>query len=264
MRQQFATTRPFTDMPKIEALLTTHGGSSEITREACYNITILSASEAEICIYDLIGWDGITASQFLKELQAVKASTITLRINSDGGVVTDGLAIYNALLRHPATINAHVDGLAASTASFIAMAGDTVTMSPHSQMMIHEAFMVAGGPADFLRQQADALDKSSDNIAGIYADRAGGTVAEWRARMKEETWFSDQEAVDLGLADGIEGEDAEAVAARMQARLAPEVEPEPEPEPETEADTPPLDFMKQFEAIADEAEEAQYEVVGAE
>jgi len=215
MEQRFTSLNPLADLPQVIAMFAARRGDSERTGNSWYSITNVSQAEAELFIYDEIGTWGVTAGDFLSDLRAIKASTITLRVNSPGGDVFDGVAIFNAVKRHPATVNVFVDGIAASAASFIAMAGDTITMSPHSQMMIHEAAGLVIGPAAEMRKMADILDKSSDSIAAIYAERAGGTVPEWRARMVDETWLSDQEAVDLGLADSIEG--AEEVAVEDKA-----------------------------------------------
>jgi ATP-dependent protease ClpP protease subunit len=168
-----------------------------------YRIENHNADTADLYIYDEIGYFGVTASDLLNELAAVTAGTINVRINSPGGDVFDGIAIYNALLSHPATVNTTVDSLAASAASFITMAGETITMSPHSQMMIHDAHGLAIGNAQDMRDLADLLDRQSDNIASIYADRAGGSIADWRTAMKAETWYSAAEAVDAGLADTV-------------------------------------------------------------
>jgi ATP-dependent Clp endopeptidase proteolytic subunit ClpP len=154
-------------------------------------------------IYDEIGSWGVTASDFVSELQGLTTDSITLRINSPGGDVFDGLAILNSLRNHRASVRVVVDGLAASAASFIAMAGETVVMSPNSMMMIHEASGLCMGNSQDMRELADLLDKTSSNIADIYARRSGRPAAEHRAAMKAETWYSDQEAVDAGLADSV-------------------------------------------------------------
>lgn len=167
-----------------------------------YGITN-KADCAQVHIYAEIGAWGITADQFCKDLSAVDAKSVDVRINSPGGDVFDGIAIHNALASHPATINVHVDGVAASIASVIAMAGDKVTMARGSQMMIHEGHTVAVGAAADMRKQADLLDTVSDTIAGFYAERAGGTVPDWRGRMRKETWYSAEEAVQAGLADEV-------------------------------------------------------------
>ncbi|MHB9857621.1 head maturation protease, ClpP-related [Streptomyces sp. YIM S03343] len=171
-------------------------------------------------IYGDIGSWGITAAQCVHDLAEIEAPVIDLYINSPGGEVFDGLAIYNALRSHPAKVMVRVDALAASIASVIAMAGDHVTMSPGSQMMIHDANGVACGEPDELRKYADFLDAQSDNIAAIYAERAGGTAKQWRARMQAETWYFADEAVAAGLADEVAKpvrQDTTAEAAAMAA-----------------------------------------------
>ena len=170
-----------------------------------FKMTNLAAGSVEMAIYDEIGTWGVTASDFVAEISGVSAKEITLRINSPGGDVFDGLAILNSLRSNKAQVHVIVDGLAASAASFIAMAGDTIEMSPGSMMMIHEAHGLAMGNAADMRDLADLLDKTSANIANIYADRSGRPAAEHRSAMKAETWYLDQEAVDAGLADSVIG-----------------------------------------------------------
>jgi len=261
MRERFSSLQPAADLPELRAILAARQ-PVEGEGRTWYKIVNISQAEAEIFIYDSVGMFGISAAEFINELRDIKASTITLRINSPGGDVFDAVAIYNAVSRHPATVNVYIDGIAASAASFIAMSGDSVVMSPHSQMMIHEAAGLVIGPADDMRKMADILDKSSDNIASIYSERAGGTVEDWRALMKAETWFSDSEAVDAGLADGIDGEDDEAVAARAAARITNE-DPKPEPEPEPEPEAAP-DFGALFKEMSEEAQDSLFEVVAEE
>ncbi len=162
---------------------------------------------AEILIYDEIGYGwygGVSAQNFAKELGAISADEITVRLNSPGGDVYDGIAILNALRSHKARVTVYVDGLAASAASFIAMAGDEVVMRRNSEMMIHDASCFGIGNAGEMRKVADDLDRVSNNIASIYAERAGGTTDEWREIMLAETWYSAQEAVDAGLANRVD------------------------------------------------------------
>lgn len=168
-----------------------------------YRIKNLADGATEVAIYDEIGYWGVTASDFIAELKTIDSAEITLRLNSPGGEVFDGIAIMNALRSHPARVITHVDGIAASIASVIAMAGDRIVMQPHSQLMIHDGSGMCIGNAADMRELADLLDRQSDNIAGIYAERAGGTVKQWRARMLAETWYSAQEAVEAGLADEV-------------------------------------------------------------
>jgi ATP-dependent protease ClpP protease subunit len=156
---------------------------------------------AEVVIYDEIGYWGVTAASFMDELRAITADKIDLRLNSPGGDVFDGIAIHNVLRSHAATVTTYVDSLAASIASVIALAGDRVVMQPHSQMMIHDAWGLTVGNADDMRDMASLLDRQSNNVAGIYAEKAGGTEASWREAMKAETWYTADEAVAAGLAD---------------------------------------------------------------
>ena len=161
------------------------------------------ADSADLFIYDEIGLWGVTASDLVAALADIHAETITVRINSPGGDVFDGIAIYEALSSHPATVNTQIDSLAASAASFIALAGETVTISEFGQMMIHDPYTIGIGNAADLRETADLLDRQGDNIAGIYAKKAGGSIASWRDAMRVETWYSSSEAVSAGLADSI-------------------------------------------------------------
>jgi ATP-dependent protease ClpP protease subunit len=181
----------------------------DVKAKTWYSIKNVAAETVEVAIYDEIGYWGVTASDFVNELQGVDAKNITLRVNSPGGDVFDGLAILNSLRNHPATVNVMVDGLAASAASFIAMAGDSVTMAPNSMMMIHEASGLCMGNSVDMRELADLLDKTSANIADIYSRRSGRPADEHRTAMRAETWYSDQEAVDAGLADTVLGSDSQ-------------------------------------------------------
>lgn len=170
-----------------------------------------AATRAEVFIYGPIDdWDGVSASDFVRELRGITASGIDLHINSPGGLVFDAVAIYSALKNHSASVDVFVDGLAASAASFVAMAGDTVTIEKPAKMMIHDAMGLTIGNAADMREMADLLDELSDTIAGIYADRAGGKVADWRAVMQSEKWYSAHEAVAAGLADRVANDSKEA------------------------------------------------------
>jgi ATP-dependent protease ClpP protease subunit len=158
---------------------------------------------AVLRIYDAIGgWFGITATDVAEALDDIAPDRdLVVRINSPGGDVFDGTAIYNLLRSRAGQVDVMVDGLAASAASFISMAGDTITMNRGTQMMIHDAIGFTIGNAADHREQVALLDRISDEIAGIYTARAGKTVAEWRERMLATTWYSAAEAVEAGLAD---------------------------------------------------------------
>jgi ATP-dependent protease ClpP protease subunit len=177
-----------------------------------YRIVNADGERAELFIYGVIGsdWDegDVTAAAFVKELRGITASAIDLHLNSPGGLVWDGIAIYSALLNHPATVDVYVDGVAASAASFVAMAGDSVTIEKPARMFIHDARAIVLGNAEDMREAAQLLDDTSDTIAGIYADHAGGTIADWRTAMQAETWYSSAQAVDAGLADRVANDTA--------------------------------------------------------
>jgi ATP-dependent protease ClpP protease subunit len=178
----------------------------DVSRETpCFRIVNADDAPPKLYVYDLIGgWDN-DAAEFVKAVHALDSESLDLHVNSPGGFVYDGVAMFEALQESPAQVNVHVDGLAASAASFLAMAGDTVEIAKAGRMMIHDAQGVGiGGPAD-LREFADLLDEVSGDIAGYYADRAGGTPQAWRKAMNATTWYSASQAVDAGLADRVSG-----------------------------------------------------------
>lgn len=142
----------------------------------------------------------------LKELGDV--STINLSINSGGGSVFDGIAIYNMLKSHKATVNVYVEGLAASIASVIAMAGDTITMRSGSMMMVHMPWTLSQGNAEEMRRTADTLEKTGDSIVDIYSERTGISPDNIRNIMNDETWLSAEEAVEQGWATKLDKKEA--------------------------------------------------------
>lgn len=157
-------------------------------------------------VYDDIGdygwFGGISAQEFVSQVGGIKGD-ISCHINSGGGDVFDGVAIANALRNHKGKVTTVVDGLAASIASVIAQAGQERVAEPGSMLMIHEAFGMCGGDAADMAKMAEVLDKVSGNIADIYAERAGGTPESWRGAMREESWYTAEEAVAAGLADKV-------------------------------------------------------------
>jgi HK97 family phage prohead protease len=175
---------------------------------------------ATVWIYDEVGGSfGVSAEEFAKDLDEIQAREILVRVNSPGGSVFDGIAIYNSLRQHPARIVVSVDSLAASIASVIAMAGDEVRMHPGSQMMIHDALGVERGQATDMAKMSTFLDRQSDNIAGIYRRKAGGVDADWRELMLAETWMFADETVEFGLADVVV-EDEPPPDAELEERMA--------------------------------------------
>jgi ATP-dependent protease ClpP protease subunit len=200
----------------VRSRVTKHTGNG-----TWYRIDNKASASSDVYIYDEIGYWGVTAQDFVDDLKSVKSKAITVHINSPGGEVWDGLAIYDALKNHPADVTVRITALAASAASFIAMAGDKVIIGNNAQMMIHDAMAVAVGNPSDMRSMAELLDRQSDNIADIYARRAGGTADEWRTRMSangaDGTWYFGQEAVDIGLADEVtDPEPTESAAEATQ------------------------------------------------
>ena len=162
-----------------------------------------STSSAELIIFDVIGWYPNDADTLVRDLRALDVDEIVVRINSGGGSAFDGFAIYNALRSHDAHVTTIVEGYAASAASLIALAGDDVVMRPASELMIHEAWTAAAGPAADMRKVADELDRLNGLVAGVYAEKAGTPVDMWREAMRIETWFTPDEAVEAGLVDRV-------------------------------------------------------------
>lgn len=176
--------------------------STTAAANSWYSIKAKGAGQAEILIYEEIGGWGISARRFANDLKALgDISHIDLRIHSPGGDVFEGMAIYNLLDSHPATVTVHIDGLAASMASVIAMAGDTVLMPENAMMMVHKPWGIQGGDADEMRRYADLLDKVEDNLVSAYVKKTGKSADEIKALLKEETWMGGREAVAAGFAD---------------------------------------------------------------
>ncbi|MBT8123899.1 MAG: Clp protease ClpP, partial [Gammaproteobacteria bacterium] len=168
-----------------------------------YSIQAKDKGPADVYIYDAIGFFGIEAEAFVKDFDAIKADKINLRINSPGGDVFDGMAIFNAIKRHPAKVTTEIDGVAASMASLIALAGDTVNMSELGLFMIHEPFSLVLGTADDMRSEADLLDKIADQGVSIYQASSNLTEMEIMAAMSAETWYTAEEAYDAGFIHNI-------------------------------------------------------------
>lgn len=170
-----------------------------------YQITNLKNKSAKILIYDRIGtnfWgEGVSAKQLVKDIQALDVNTIKVHINSPGGNVFDGNAIYNALVAHKATIEVKIDGIAASIASVVAMSGESVEMPENAMMMVHNPQGGVVGSAIDMRKIADALDKVKLGLVAAYRDKSGLKDDEVSGLMDDETWITAQEAIDYGFAD---------------------------------------------------------------
>ena len=169
---------------------------------------INKADRAEIWIYEEIGEDfwsggGVTAKGFQKELSAITAPKIDLHINSPGGAVFDGVTIYNLLKQHKATITTYIDGIAASIASVIALAGDRVIMAENALYMMHNPSGMVMGNASDMRSMADILDKIRGTMAGVYMGKSGKPEDEINSMLDAETWMNAEEALEAGLIDEI-------------------------------------------------------------
>jgi ATP-dependent Clp protease protease subunit len=172
------------------------------------NIRFLNrgSKRGEIWLYDQVGADpwygGISAKSFADELNKLgQVDVVNLRINSPGGSVFDGIAIYNTLKRHPARIEVDVDGLAASIASVIAMAGDEIRMAANATMMVHDPYGMSAGSAQDMRKTADLLDQVKGQIVETYANRTGKVASTIEEMMASETWMTATEARQHGFSD---------------------------------------------------------------
>jgi len=185
---------------------------------------------AEIYLYGDIGdtmfTEGVSAQSFCDELDAITAPKMNVRINSPGGSAYDGLTIANAIVRHPAHVTCWIDGLAASAASIVAMAGDDVVMSKYGEMMLHNAHAVVVGTSKDMREVASQLDTLNASIASFYADRStsGDDAAAFARAMAKESWYNAGEALTAGLVTRIDDsavreETRKAVAKAMSGTL---------------------------------------------
>lgn len=194
-----------------------HGSMKPVRRSTLQPVNLApedtgeDARTAVLRLYDPIdSWGGdwgVSAKEFASALDALSPKTeeIRLHLNTPGGEVFEALAILNTLRRHDARVVAVVDGLAASAGSFLAAGADETVMGRNSQLMIHDAWGLCVGNATDMRDLASRLDALSDNIADVYASKAGGSTELWREAMLAETWYSADEAVAAGLADAVEG-----------------------------------------------------------
>jgi ATP-dependent protease ClpP protease subunit len=212
---------------RLAQLNAERGEQRPTARTEWYRVQMAAEQErATILVYgDIGGWYGVDADQLVREVHALDVKGIDLHINSQGGSMFDGFAIYAAFRNHPAQVTAWIDGVAASAASVIAMAGDEIVIEKMGRIMIHDAGMYASGNAADLREAAQLLDDFSASVAECYADRSGGTPAAFRQAMLAETWYGAAQAVQVGLADRVNGTTAppENLVSRLiraRARVA--------------------------------------------
>lgn len=218
---------------------------------------IMNGKEADIYIFgDITSWEwlesDVSSYTLSRELQTIDADTINVHINSYGGEVAEGLAIYNSLKNHPAKIKTICDGFACSAASVIFMAGDERVMSSASLLMVHNAWTYAGGNAEQMRKTAEDLDVITEATKASYLSKISVDADKLSELMDAETWILPADALDMGFATSIVAEqntDKAAASARKSifARMTavvepPPVEPEPTPAPEpTPEPVPPAE-----------------------
>ena len=235
-----------------------------------YNFKQTDTDPAVLSIFDDIGAFGVSAKSFLNDLASAQGDSVRVEINSPGGDVFAGLAIYNGLRNSGKKVNVRVLGLAASAASLVAMAGDTIEMPENSFMMVHNPWGFAMGGASDMRDTADMLDKLGTSLASTYAKRTGKSAEEITALLDAETWMSAAEAVDAGFATAVISEvpvkaafDLDRLPANVRAAYAsakasapaPAPAPAPEDDPaenKPEASAPTLaDTIESQAAAAD-------------
>ena len=234
-----------------------------------YNLKAAADKTPVLSIFDDIGAYGVSAKSFLNDLRTVTTDEVDVEINSPGGDVFAGLAIYNGLRASGKKINVKVLGLAASAASLVAMAGDTIEMPENAFMMIHNPWGFAMGGADEMRNTADVLDKIGTGLVSTYAKRTGKTDQEITALLDAETWMTAQEAVDAGFATSVtaalavkasysEDRLPENVRLAFKAQAPAPVEPAPTAPAEAPAPVFGETLAEQVQTIANAAGLGQY------
>lgn len=235
-----------------------------------YYSLVQSENEANINIYgDITSWEwlesDVSSYTLSKELEGLDVDKINVYINSYGGEVAEGLAIYNALKRHKARVATHCDGFAASIASVIFMSGDERIMSNASLLFIHNAWTYAGGNANELRKQADDLEVITQASINTYMDHINISEDELKSMLDAETWITPQDALDMGFATSIISDSTSKNASQsikkqlfeivtdyqketdlkvIEEALKPLAEPEPEPQPEPAQENKLLKFLQ--------------------
>lgn len=175
---------------------------------------------AEIFIYDEISFWGVSAQDVAQKIKDLDVDHIDLRINSPGGLVFDGVAIYNLFKQHKATVNVYIDGIAASIASVIAMAGDRIYMADNAMIMIHKPLILMFGNATELRKEADVLDQIEKTLISTYRTRVDMEEDELSALLEAETWIDANTALESKFIDEITSSRKEAASAAQMFDLS--------------------------------------------
>jgi len=169
-----------------------------------------SSGQSEVLIYDVIGWPYVEAGEFTRDFKAIKSKEITVGINSPGGDVFDGTAIYNTIKEHPAKITTRIDGIAASMASIIALAGDEIQIASNAYYMMHNPWSMAMGDYRDFETEAALLKRIAGTLAQTYSERTGQSMDTVKEMMDNETWIIGKELVEQGFADKVIGEGKKA------------------------------------------------------
>lgn len=180
--------------------------------EKWYNIQNKAGETADVYIFDEIGTYGITAQEFITDIKDLKDTPINLRINSLGGDVFDGMAMYNVIKRREAKTTVYIEGIAASIATIISLGADEVVMAENSLFMIHNAWGGTMGEAKDMRKTAETLEKITGELTDIYRKKTGLSYDALAEMMDEETWLNANEALEMGFIDTIS--DSIKVAAK--------------------------------------------------
>lgn len=222
------------DLPAAKALAARAGLSWEISAKALehWRPEVRAAAdegEAVISVLDVIGYDwwtdsGVTSNRIAAALRSIGPRDVTVHINSPGGDVFEGIAIYSLLKDHPGKVTVKVLGLAASAASVIAMAGDDIQIAKPAFVMVHNTWVVTAGNRHQLREVADTLEPFDAVLADLYVDRTGGKADDIARLMDKETWMGGSAAVEKGFADRLLAADSvtqdETAKAQAGANLA--------------------------------------------
>lgn len=205
-----------------------------LDRPDWYKVSAESGDQAEIFVYDIIGWPFNDAGELIRMISDMKGSPILVRVNSPGGDVFDANALYNAFKAHDAKVTMRIEALAASAASYLVLAGTEVQAYRNAMMMIHEPWTIALGNQYDFREIADVLGQISGNMVDIYAAESKIGKREVREMMKSETWMTAKQMKEKGFVDTIiDGDAAKAqFDLSMFANLPPEIVPNDDPRPE--------------------------------
>lgn len=178
-----------------------------------------TADASHVYVYDVIdAWWGASATGLLTAFASVGKGDVHLHINSPGGDVFEARAMAAIVVAHPGNVAVHIDGLAASAATYLALSGNTVSMTQGGMLMVHESWTLAYGNKGELRKTANLLDQIDDTIIADYTRRTGKTAAEVRAWVEAETWFQAEQALELGFIDAIDANTKRDASAKAQAQ----------------------------------------------